>query len=96
MFGWFKKDPIRPEMVETVREFLGSDGIEYFTKIFEENGTLMTVVMHGEYPHATHFREGMQIRNFLRSTGLCVGWDAHDYDNRWEDVTLRACGYKNA
>jgi len=34
-------------------------------------------------PHSVHFREGMRVRNFMRSTGLCEGWDAHDYDNNW-------------
>jgi hypothetical protein len=94
MFGWLKKDPIRPEMVEALKGFLGSEGIKHFTKIYEKHGTLMAVEQHGRYPHAIHFREGMMVRNFLRSTGLCENWDAHDYDNRWEEVTLRACGYR--
>lgn len=34
-------------------------------------------------PHAVHFKEGMQVRNFLRKLPECKGWTAHDYDERW-------------
>lgn len=37
---------------------------------------------HPPIPHPVHFREGMQVRNFLR-TIFGETWTAHDYDNRW-------------
>lgn len=37
---------------------------------------------HPPIPHPVHFREGMQVRNFLR-TIYGDSWTAHDYDNRW-------------
>ena len=94
MFNWLKDDPITDEIVEALRCHLGEEGINFFTDIFKNYGTLIAIEWHGPYPHAIHFREGMRIRNFLRSTGLCVDWDAHDYDNRWEVATLRACRIK--
>jgi len=36
-------------------------------------------------PHPVHFREGMQVRNFLR-TIFGDTWTAHDYDNRWAEL----------
>jgi hypothetical protein len=37
-------------------------------------------------PHPVHFHEGMSVRNFMRKTGLCDGWDAHDYDDNWSTL----------
>jgi hypothetical protein len=37
-------------------------------------------------PHPVHFREGMQIRNWLRESGLCKDWSDHDLDNNWHRV----------
>lgn len=36
-------------------------------------------------PHPVHFREGMTVRNFLR-TITDNAWTAHEYDNRWADI----------
>ena len=41
-------------------------------------------------PHPIHFREGMQIRNALRGSGLCEGWDDHDLDDNWAEIVERA------
>ena len=30
------------------------------------------------------------IRNFLRGTGLCDDWSAHDFDNTWMEVVRKA------
>jgi len=41
-------------------------------------------------PHPTHFREGMEVRNALRESGLCEGWNDHDYDDQWSHIVDRA------
>jgi hypothetical protein len=42
--------------------------------------------MAGETPHPVHFREGMQVRNFMRTCEECKGWSDHDFDNMWKEV----------
>lgn len=37
-------------------------------------------------PHPVHFREGMQIRNFMRTCEECKDWTAHDFDNYWISI----------
>jgi len=38
-------------------------------------------------PHAVHFREGMQVRNYMRlANDYCKGWDDHDYDDNWVEL----------
>lgn len=44
---------------------------------------------HPSIPHSVHFREGMQVRNFLR-TIFGDTWTAHDYDNRWATLVEEA------
>lgn len=34
-------------------------------------------------PHVVHFREGMQVRNFMRNSELCKNWNDHDFDDNW-------------
>jgi len=41
-------------------------------------------------PHPIHFREGMEIRNKLRETGLCDDWSDHDLDNNWHRIVEKA------
>jgi hypothetical protein len=85
---------IPPALVDQARTWLGKDGMAFFRKLQKDHGTVSPVMMVGtephRFPHAVHFREGMQVRNFMRSTGLCEGWDAHDYDDNWTTVIERA------
>ena len=73
-------------LIEKVRKFLGSDGIDFFKKVYEEHGHINAVWMEGKIPHPVHFQEGMQVRNFMRRQMECKGWGDHDYDNRWVEV----------
>jgi len=84
---------ISDKFVEATKEWLGKDGIDFFRKNFEEYNTVSPVIMeeHDLAPHPVHFREGMKVRNFMRSSGFCqnfygVEWDDHDYDNNWEHL----------
>jgi hypothetical protein len=81
---------LKPRLVKEVKEWLGQDGIKFFRDVKKKYGRLDALWMDGILPHPVHFREGMKVRNFMRDTGLCRGWDAHDYDNLWVAVVERA------
>ena len=70
----------RKDLVKKLREWLKEDGIQYFSEIKRKHGRVDAVWMEGNLPHAVHFREGMQVRNFLRQH---VKWDAIKLDNSW-------------
>ena len=80
------------KLIKKCYEFLGDDGIKFFKKIKKEQGRVDGVLKAGNIALAIHFREGMQIRNFMRKSGLCKGWSDHDYDNNW--VHLVECALK--
>jgi hypothetical protein len=81
---------ITDELVEKVKKWLGEDGREYFIWCLEEHGGVNPVYMEDGIPHPVHFREGMQIRNFMRTSGLCEDWTDHDLDNNWTEVVEKA------
>jgi len=83
-------EKITNEIVKKTKEFLGEDGLNFFKECVEKHGEISPVYMESigyiKIPHPVHFREGMQVRNFLRSTGLCNDWTDHDYDDNWTEV----------
>jgi hypothetical protein len=86
---------IPESLIVAVKLFLGDEGIAQFREWKRKHGTVSPVIsMYTKYgspmPHPVHFREGMQIRNFMRGTGLCTGWDATDYDDNWKYVVEAA------
>jgi len=86
---------ITTSMVEAVREWLGDEGCEHFQAYLDEHGTVSPVIANTlpsgkTFPHAVHFREGMQVRNFLRGLDDCKGWTDHDFDNHWAEVVTQA------
>lgn len=72
-----------------VREWLGPDGIKFFHDIKAKHGTLLAVWIEGGIPHSVHFREGMQVRNFLR-TITNHSWTAIEYDDHWTQIVEEA------
>jgi len=79
------------ELVTRVHTFLGSEGLKAFGDWFEEYGTVSPMLSFSNgFPHAVHFHEGMQVRNFMRNTGLCDSWTDHDLDNLWAEVVCIA------
>jgi len=85
------------DLIERVRKWLGPKGIKFFKDIQQEDGTLLNhwmegapSVRQGGVPHIVHFREGMQVRNFLRGQPECKDWTDHDFDNRWKQIIIRA------
>ena len=74
---------IDPGLVEATKAWLGKDGSAFFKMIHEEHGRMDAVFKDGPIPHPVHFREGMQVRNFMRSTEFCKDWSDHDFDDSW-------------
>jgi len=80
------KRPIPPELIIKTRVWLGKDGHDFFSDIKKKHGKINACWSEGDIPHAVHFREGMQIRNFMRMSDLCDGWDSMDYDDNWVEL----------
>jgi hypothetical protein len=98
------KRTIPDGLVEAIRDFLSPRGERFFRELLREYGEINVVLDAGRppslkggvvfgvpaIPHPVHLREGMQVRNAMRQTGLCDGWDDHDFDNNWIRVVCRA------
>jgi hypothetical protein len=84
------KREITDELVDAVKGFLGPPGIALFSFYKREHGTVSPVYMEDGFPHPVHFREGMHVRNYMRSTNLCENWSPHDLDDTWAEVVERA------
>lgn len=100
-------------IISPLREFLGEEGLAFFSDIRERFGRISAIGHMGPgssrvltsaeassqrkadpslllIPHPVHFREGMQVRNFLRTLSECKDWTSHDLDDRWEGLVERA------
>ena len=75
------------DLIQKVQKWLGKKGISFFLNIKEKYGRIDAIWDEGGIPHAVHFREGMQVRNFLRDH---VDWDAHQLDNTWVEIIEEA------
>jgi len=78
------------KLIHNIREWLGQDGINLFRqykKVYETVSPVFKVTVGTTIvPHAVHFREGMQVRNFLRDQSYCKKWNCHKLDNTWAEV----------
>ena len=81
---------ITKKVIGAVREWLRPEGRAFFCEILLLHGKINAVYMEGNIPHPVHFREGMQIRNFLRGLEDCKEWTAHDYDDNWIEIVEKA------
>ena len=70
-------------IVSQLRQWLGNSGVKQFKQWREKHGTVSPVLFYGSFPHAVHFREGMQVRNFLRAY-FGTRWTDHEYDDNWQ------------
>jgi hypothetical protein len=84
------KRPIPPELIKKTKDWLGPDGHQFFNELLEVHGTVNACWDEGGIPHPVHFREGMQIRNFMRTSNMCDDWDAHDFDDNWVELIEKA------
>jgi hypothetical protein len=81
---------ITPALVRHVRAYLGDNGAEFFRNLLRDHGEINVVLSDGGIPHPVHFREGMRVRNAMRESGLCEGWNDHDFDDLWIRVVCHA------
>lgn len=84
------KKTATPETVANVKKWLGEKGIDFFRGIKKKHGRIDAVWMEDGIPHPVHFREGMQVRNQLRTIEECNDWNAHDLDDSWVGVIEEA------
>jgi len=89
-----KKD-FSPQLVHMVRTYLGPKGRRFFKHLKGLTGTVVPTLRlnykRRHMPaHPVHFREGMQIRNFLRTYAECTNWTAHDFDDTYVSVLEEA------
>ena len=78
----------KQEIVNKLKKSLGKNGIQFFRDVKDKYGYLNALWIEPDgTPHAVHFREGMQVRNYLRTI---VDWDAHRLDNEWMELVEEA------
>jgi hypothetical protein len=88
------KRAIPPELIIKTRAWLGDDGCKFFDEVKKGHGKINACWDEGGIPHPVHFREGMQIRNFMRTSGLCEDWSDHDFDDNWVELIKGTLNYK--
>lgn len=76
------------QIVKKVFDWLGPQNVVWFRRIKRWHGKINTVLKlnvkrKGIPVHPIHLREGIQIRNYMRSFPECAGWSDHDFDNTW-------------
>lgn len=85
-----KKCLIQTSIIDKTKKWLRKSGIQFFKELHEKHGKVNAVLgvkVHNHYiPHPVHFREGMTVRNFLRTLPECSSWTAHDFDNNWTEI----------
>jgi len=74
---------ISQDLIIKTKEWLGSEEVSFFRDLKDKYSTINAVWNEGGIPHSVHFREGMQVRNFMRENGLCDDWTDHDFDDNW-------------
>lgn len=86
-------DLIKPKVfseqeIKKTKEFLKENGIQFFKNLKQKHGIINIVFEENGLPHAIHFHEGKQIRNFMR-TELGYSddeWLEHKWINLIEQV----------
>ena len=86
-----------PEFFEAFRSWLGPTGQRFFRHCYGLTGTVspvlkLNVVKRHIPSHPVHFREGMQVRNYLRTRAEFSGASAQDLDDVWGSVVMFALG----
>jgi len=74
------------ESIKLIRAWLGVMGIRFFVNVKREHGRIDAIWMEDGIPHPVHFREGMRVRNFLRTLDECKDWDADKLDDNWVPI----------
>ncbi len=66
MFQELIEKKAKKAIIKELIEFLQYDGIAFFQMCLDEYGDINCVWNEHGIPHSVHFREGMQIRNWMR------------------------------
>ena len=80
------------EEMDAFKKWLGEDGIRFFRHLKGLKGTVIPVLASKKgMPWPVHFREGMQIRNWLReNTELGKKLDSIELDNCYASILEEA------
>ncbi len=92
---------IKDSLIEKMHDYLGEENLRFFKHLKGLTGTYSPVLKlnqerKGLPAHPVHFREGMQIRNFLRGQSECEEWNSHDFDNNWIRVIEKVIEFMEA
>ena len=78
------KNTLDDTLVAKAKKWLGKDGIKFFSDVKCKYEKIATACwMDGPIPHPVHFREGMQVRNWLRDNS---DWDFDKIENHWDEL----------
>lgn len=80
----------REEVVKGLKSWLGEPGERYFQWCIDTHGEICCVYNEHGIPHPVHLCEGMQVRNFLRTTDYCKNKDTHWLDDNWAILVQEA------
>ena len=80
------------EEMDAFKKWLGEDGIRFFRHLKGLKGTVIPVLVSKKgMPWPVHFREGMQIRNWLReNTELGKKLDSVELDDCYASILEEA------
>lgn len=90
---------IIPEtLIDKFYNFLGEENLRYFKHLKGLKGNYSPVLKLNPKKkfipfHPVHFREGMQIRNWMRSQNECLQWDNCDFDKYWTKLIELTINY---
>jgi hypothetical protein len=77
---------IPAEVTESIliqtKEYLGEGGLQTFVIYYKAEGKVNPILISGN----VHYKEGKQIRDFLRTLPDCANWTAKDFDNLWSTI----------
>lgn len=75
--------------IRATKTWLGDEGCKHFQDLIDQHGPEWYVSCYLDkiIPHPIHFREGMQVRNFMRQTlNSSQINDDHFLDNNWHHL----------
>lgn len=81
-------EEIQDSLIDKLYAYLGDENVRYFKHLKGLTGTYAPVLRLNfakkHIPiHPVSWREGMQIRNFLRDQDECKNWKGTDFDDNW-------------
>lgn len=87
-----KEKMMEKQVIDKFKLWLGPKGIHFFRTLHKTSGTVSPVLRtNGPIPgHVVHFREGMQVRNWMRDQEEFKDYNAHDFDNHWMELVEEA------